>query len=82
MSAGCLMIGSATPPVTEFLEHEKNGLLVDFFDIQGLADCVCEALAEPEKFAPLREAGRRRIVQGLDLKTVCLPALVRLFEGN
>jgi glycosyltransferase involved in cell wall biosynthesis len=28
MSAGCLVIGSSTPPVTEFLEHEKNGLLV------------------------------------------------------
>lgn len=82
MSAGCLVIGSSTPPVTEFLEHEKNGLLVDFFDVKSLADRVCEALAEPEKFALLREAARRRIVQELDLKNISLPALVRIFEGR
>ena len=82
MSAGCLMIGSATPPVTEFLEHEKNGLLVDFFDVKGLADRVCEALAEPEKFQPLREAARRRIVEELDLNTRCVPALERLLMGE
>jgi glycosyltransferase involved in cell wall biosynthesis len=82
MSAGCLLIGSSTPPVTEFVEHEKNGLLVDFFDVKGLADRVCEALAEPEKFSPLRMAARQRIVEELDLKTVSLPALMRLFEGH
>ena len=82
MSAGCLMIGSATPPVTEFLEHEKNGLLVDFFDVKGLANRACEALAEPEKFAPLRVAARQRVVEELDLHTRCVPALLRLFEGS
>jgi len=82
MSAGCLVIGSSTPPVTEFLEHEKNGVLVDFFDIQGLANQVCEVLAKPEKFAPLRLAARQKIVEELDLKSTCLPALLRLFEGR
>jgi len=82
MSAGCLVIGSNTPPVTEFLEHEKNGLLVDFFDVKGLADRVCEALAEPEKFLPLREAARQRVVEELDLNIRCVPALMQLFEGR
>ncbi|MFM8982979.1 MAG: glycosyltransferase, partial [Spartobacteria bacterium] len=82
MSAGCLVIGSGTPPVTEFLEHEKNGLLVDFFDVKGLANRVCEALAEPEKFQPLREAARRRIVDELDLNTRCVPAMLRLLQSS
>ena len=82
MSAGCLVISSGTPPVTEFLEHEKNGLIVDFFDIQGLANWVCEALAKPEKFQHLREAARRRIVEELDLDTHCVPALERLLQGG
>ena len=30
MSAGCLVVGSATLLVQEVIEHEKNGLLVDF----------------------------------------------------
>jgi glycosyltransferase involved in cell wall biosynthesis len=82
MSAGCLVIGSSTPPVTEFLEHEINGLLVDFFDVKGLADRVCEALAEPEKYQPLREAARRRIIEELDLDARCVPAMLRLIEGK
>ena len=81
MSAGCLVIGSRTPPVTEFLEHEKNGLIVDFFDVKGLVNRVCEALAEPEKFQPQREAARRRIVEELDLNTRCVPAMLRLLKG-
>jgi glycosyltransferase involved in cell wall biosynthesis len=82
MSAGCLLIGSSTPPVTEFLENEKNGLLVDFFDVKGLANRICEGLAAPEKFQPLREAARRRIVEELDLNTRCVPAMLRLLEGS
>jgi glycosyltransferase involved in cell wall biosynthesis len=82
MSAGCLVIGSRTPPVTEFLEDGKNGLLVDFFDVKGLADGACEALAEPEKFAPLRAAARRRIVEELDMKTRCVPAMERFLTGE
>jgi len=82
MSAGCLVIGSSTPPVTEFLEHEKNGLLVDFFDVKSLADRVCEALAEPGKFLPLREAARQRILGDLDMKNRCVPALERLLQGG
>jgi glycosyltransferase involved in cell wall biosynthesis len=31
MSAGCVLVGSATPPVMEVIEHQKNGVLVDFF---------------------------------------------------
>ena len=66
----------------EFLEHEKNGVLVDFFDIQSLVNQVCEVLAKPEKFAPLRLAARQKIVEELDLKSTCLPALLRLFKGR
>jgi hypothetical protein len=56
--------------------------LVDFFDVKGLANRACEALAEPEKFAPLRVAARQRVVEELYLHTRCVPALLRLFEGS
>ncbi len=81
MSAGCLVIGSRTAPVTEVLQHGQNGLLVDFFDIDGLATTVCDALARPEHYQHLREAARRTVVQGYDLQTVCLPKQLALLQA-
>jgi glycosyltransferase involved in cell wall biosynthesis len=78
MACGCLLIGSNTPPVTEFIEDGKNGLLVDFFDIKGLADRACEALSQPKKFLDQRENARRLIVESYDLRTKCVPNLLRL----
>ena len=37
MSAGARLIASNTPPVLEVVEHRANGVLVDFFDVDGLA---------------------------------------------
>src|SRR4051812_3291131 len=45
MSAGCIVVGSRTPPVEEVVTDQENGLLVDFFDIDGLAERVCSVLA-------------------------------------
>lgn len=82
MSLGALVVGSDTAPVREFIEHERNGLLVDFFDAQALADAVCDALARPQAFEPMRAAARRDMVARYDLRGVCLPRYLRLLEGS
>jgi glycosyltransferase involved in cell wall biosynthesis len=73
MSVGGLVIASATSPVQEVIRHEENGLLVDFFDVPGLARTVSAVLADPAAFARLRGAARKTVVSDYDLKTVCLP---------
>ena len=80
MSAGCLVVGSATPPVQEVIEHESNGLLVDFFDVDTLADTVVDCLARPAHYAHLRAAARQTVVAHYDLNTICLPAQMRFVE--
>lgn len=80
MSAGCLVVGSATPPVEEVIEHGKTGLLVDFFDVKAWAETVSDCLANREKYAPLRAAARERVVERYDLKSVCLPEQLKLVE--
>ena len=63
MACGCLMIGSATPPVQEVIEHEKTGLLVDFFSPDELAKTVCYALDNQEKLQSIRDAARQSVVE-------------------
>ncbi len=74
MSAGALVLGSATPPVVEMLEDGVNGLLYDFFDTRTLIDRAVAALADPASFDHLRQAARQTIVERYDLATVCLPS--------
>ena len=81
MSAGALIVGSDTPPVTEFIAHGHNGLLVDFFDYKQIADTVIEALARPEQYLPLKTQARKTIVEQYDLKRICLPQQLALVEG-
>jgi glycosyltransferase involved in cell wall biosynthesis len=44
MASGCLVIGSDTAPVREVIKHGYNGLLVDFFDSDKIAETVLAAL--------------------------------------
>jgi len=78
MAAGCLVLGSATPPVQEVVADGRNGLLVDFFDTGAIAGRVLEALGDPSAHAGLRAAARETIVDRYDLKTICLPAHLAL----
>jgi len=80
MSAGCLVIGSKTPPVEEVIHHQDNGLLVDFFDVQAIADAAVDALANPTAYRSLRERARRTTIDNYDLRTLALPAQLRLLK--
>jgi len=77
MSTGALVLGSRTGPVEEVLRDGENGLLVDFFDAEALAQRMAEALERPERFAPLREAARRTVLERYAL-SVCLPRQLEL----
>jgi glycosyltransferase involved in cell wall biosynthesis len=81
MAAGCLVVGSRTPPVQEVIRHGQNGFLANFFSPAEIAEQVEAALARPERMEPLREAARRTVVERYDLKRVCLPAQAALAEN-
>jgi glycosyltransferase involved in cell wall biosynthesis len=80
LASGCLVIGSATPPVLEVLEDGLNGLTVDFFSFKALANCLEKVLAQPEKYAALRKAARATAVSQFDLSKVVLPKWLALFS--
>lgn len=63
MACGCLVAGSATPPVQEVLRHGRNGLLVDFWNEDDLVRQMTEALSRPCTFAAIRDAARQTIIR-------------------
>lgn len=80
MSAGALVIGSATGPVQEVIRDGVNGRLVDFFDVQGWADTIIRSLANPAADDALRVAARATILERYDLFNHCLPRLIDFVE--
>jgi glycosyltransferase involved in cell wall biosynthesis len=80
MSAGCMVIGSKTKPVEEFLTDGQNGVLVDFFDKQALIDAAVDGLANPQNYIQMRENARKHIIANYDLRNICMPAQLKLLE--
>lgn len=80
MASECLVIGSATPPVQEVLRHGENGLLVDFFNPEALAETVIGALARPQDHRELRQAARRTVQDRYDLHDMTLPQHLALID--
>lgn len=81
MSVGALVVGSDTAPVREVLEHGVNGLLVDFFRPDQLANTVVHCLENPAEYLPLRKAARHTIVEKYDFKSICLPQYLSWLAG-
>jgi hypothetical protein len=42
---------------------------------------LAEALAEPDKYAPLRRAARHTVLEDYDLSRKCLPRTIAFIEG-
>jgi glycosyltransferase involved in cell wall biosynthesis len=78
MAAGCLVVGSRTPPVEEVIRDGDNGLLVDIHSPGDIAERVIGALTGRASFATIRVNARRTIVDDYDLRSICLPAQLRL----
>jgi glycosyltransferase involved in cell wall biosynthesis len=81
MSAGCLVIGSSTPPVQEVISDGDNGLLVDFFSPQAIAETIDRVLSHPDRMADIRVRARQTVVEHYDLRGVCLPRHVALVDA-
>jgi glycosyltransferase involved in cell wall biosynthesis len=80
MAAECLVVGSRTAPVEEVIRDGENGLLVDFFKPEEIAQKVIAALEAPQDFTALRKNARQDVIEAYDLKNICLPGQLRLIE--
>ena len=81
MSAGCLVIGSATPPVEEVIRDGDNGLLVHFFSPPAIAPAVDGVLSHRDRMADVRQRARETVIERHDLRGLCLPRHVALVDA-
>ena len=79
MSCGCAVVGSATAPVQEVIEHGRNGLLVDFFSPSALAESVADLLNNRELAEELGRNARATILKDYSLEQ-CVPRHLALME--
>jgi glycosyltransferase involved in cell wall biosynthesis len=79
LACGTTVLASDTAPVREMIEHERTGLLRDFFDVDGLAETAHRVLDNPAEFRHLGVAGVELIRHQYSLD-VCLPRMLELYE--
>lgn len=80
MACGCAIVASNTGPVREVIQNGKNGMLVDFFSPNQIADTVISLLNQPNLRAQLGVSARNTIVKQFDLTKACMPKFLRLIK--
>ncbi len=61
MACGCVIIASDTQPVMDVLEPNINGIAVNFFDHEQIADQVEAVFNHPQRKRQLGQAARKKI---------------------
>jgi glycosyltransferase involved in cell wall biosynthesis len=79
MAAGCLVVGSSTPPVQEVIEDGVNGFLVDYHAPDAIAARTAEVLAAGASLDPIRSRARETVLERYALAK-CLPAQLALIN--
>lgn len=80
MSAGCCLVGSATPGVQEAVEDGVNGLLANFRRPEHISARIEEALDDPELRERLGKAARESIIERYEL-SACLRKQLNMIYG-
>lgn len=80
MSCGCAIVAADIAPVRDMIENGENGVLVDFFDYQTLADRTAFILKSQSTREQLGLNARKYIRQNYDLHKCSLPKLIKWTE--
>lgn len=79
MACECLVLGSDTAPVREVIRNNQNGVLRDFFDVEGLARCALDMLKDPAAYRAMARAARKTVLERYS-HLIALPRLSAFFE--
>ena len=80
MAIECAVIASNTAPVSEVIQHGKNGLLVDFFIPSEIADTADHVINKPKQYHKMRQAARKTILDKYTIEQG-IKQYLKLFES-
>ncbi len=81
MACGCTILASNTEPVREVVSDGRNGLLADFFDVDGLVDRALAVLRDPAAHRTLGDHAAALVRERYSLD-VTLPRLSQWLERS
>jgi glycosyltransferase involved in cell wall biosynthesis len=79
MACACTVLASDTAPVREVIHHNENGLLCDFFDVDGLAARAVQVLKDPHTYRSLGQAAAETVRQRYSLDVI-FPQMAAFYE--
>jgi len=68
LACGLPVVSTRHGGIPEVITHGTQGLLVDEYDVAGMAQAMAELLASPEKRKAMGEAGRARIEEAYSME--------------
>lgn len=81
MACQAPVLASATAPVMEVIEDGVNGFLFDYHNGDELVEKAAVLLGQSGMRRQAGVQARQTIIDSYDLKTLCLPAHIRLIES-
>jgi glycosyltransferase involved in cell wall biosynthesis len=79
LASECTVLGSDAGPMKEIIRDNQNGLLCDFFDVDGLARRALQVLKDPAAYRILGRAARKGIREKHSLP-VTMPRTASFYE--
>jgi glycosyltransferase involved in cell wall biosynthesis len=79
LAVGCTVLASDTAPVREVIQHEQNGLLVGFYDIDEFTKQALRVLDTPDQFRRFSQAGIQLVDEKYSLAKK-LPEMLDLYQ--
>lgn len=80
LACSCTVVASGTEPVREVVQHEKNGLLADFYDLDRLTELSLQVLRDREGHRHLGEAGAALVREKYALERT-LPQTIEFYQA-
>ena len=82
MACECLILASDTAPVRDAITSGRNGILLDFFDVDALSRAMIDAVRNPDRYAAMRKQARVSALSKFDRDRIGVPGWLTLIDSQ